>query len=506
MLRNTTTDDDTNVTRNTNIKQKMPLTAILFLITSLSITSASNLNVLLVIVDDLRPALGCYNDPKAFTPNMDRLAERSVLFDKAYAQQALCAPSRNSLLTSRRPDTLGLYDFYSYWRKVAGNFTTLPQHFKSNGYTTASLGKVFHPGASSNGNDDSPYSWSEKPFHPQTDRYKDAPVCGTRSSSPASNLVCPVRVSSMPNSTLPDIETLNAAKAFLSGNRREPFFLAVGFQKPHIPLKYPRRFLKYHPLTKFSVPKNYEWPLNVSSVAYNPWTDLRRRSDVEKLGLECPWEKIPRWSLGEHAEWAKYSNYEVALRVPLLISIPNITFRVNDKFESSDYCRLQSMIVQEPVELLDIFPTVAELANVKISTCPNEISHSRISDLCTEGSSLVPLIKAALTCKSVPWKIGAISQYPRPGLQPSCKPSSDEPRLREIRIMGYTLRTLRYRYTAWVGFSPITKTPDWREIFAEEMYDHKIDQEENINVAYSKRFEREKSELKQTLMTGRTAR
>ncbi|XP_016839229.1 iduronate 2-sulfatase isoform X3 [Nasonia vitripennis] len=470
MLRNTTTDDDTNVTRNTNIKQKMPLTAILFLITSLSITSASNLNVLLVIVDDLRPALGCYNDPKAFTPNMDRLAERSVLFDKAYAQQALCAPSRNSLLTSRRPDTLGLYDFYSYWRKVAGNFTTLPQHFKSNGYTTASLGKVFHPGA---------------------------------------------------------VILIYAQPDLLSQE-------------------------KYHPLTKFSVPKNYEWPLNVSSVAYNPWTDLRRRSDVEKLGLECPWEKIPQdygrriiqsyyaavtyvddlvgdllnelerlhlmnhtvviltsdhgWSLGEHAEWAKYSNYEVALRVPLLISIPNITFRVNDKFESSDYCRLQSMIVQEPVELLDIFPTVAELANVKISTCPNEISHSRISDLCTEGSSLVPLIKAALTCKSVPWKIGAISQYPRPGLQPSCKPSSDEPRLREIRIMGYTLRTLRYRYTAWVGFSPITKTPDWREIFAEEMYDHKIDQEENINVAYSKRFEREKSELKQTLMTGRTAR
>lgn len=136
--------------------------------------------------------------------------------------------------------------------------------------------------------------------------------------------VCPVRVSSMPNSTLPDIETLNAAKAFLrrGSSRREPFFLAVGFQKPHIPLKYPRRFLsnslefslidfvqflllytsiivqkyefaEYHPLNKFAVPKNYEWPLNVSSVAYNPWTDLRRRSDVERLELECPWGKIP---------------------------------------------------------------------------------------------------------------------------------------------------------------------------------------------------------------------
>lgn len=100
--------------------------------------------------------------------------------------------------------------------------------------------------------------------------------------------------------------------------------------------------------------------------------------------------------MGEHAEWAKYSNFEVALRVPLLISIPNITCRANVKFEASEYC----MVIQEPVELLDIFPTVAELAGIPISTCSrSEMPHASISDLCSEGSSLVPLIKAALTYK-----------------------------------------------------------------------------------------------------------
>ncbi|XP_039299359.1 LOW QUALITY PROTEIN: iduronate 2-sulfatase-like [Nilaparvata lugens] len=104
-------------------------------------------NILLIVVNDLRPALGCYNDKNAYTtPHIDELAANSYVFTRAFAQQALCAPSRNSFLTSRRPDSLLLYDFYSYWRHVVGNFTTLPQFFKERGYVTKSIGKVFHPG------------------------------------------------------------------------------------------------------------------------------------------------------------------------------------------------------------------------------------------------------------------------------------------------------------------------------------------------------------------------
>uniref|UniRef100_A0A8C8WUR5 Iduronate 2-sulfatase n=1 Tax=Panthera leo TaxID=9689 RepID=A0A8C8WUR5_PANLE len=104
------------------------------------------LNVLLIIVDDLRPSLGCYGDKAIRSPNIDQLASRSLLFQNAFAQQAVCAPSRVSFLTGRRPDTTRLYDFNSYWRVHAGNFSTIPQYFKENGYVTMSVGKVFHPG------------------------------------------------------------------------------------------------------------------------------------------------------------------------------------------------------------------------------------------------------------------------------------------------------------------------------------------------------------------------
>ncbi|XP_011502081.1 PREDICTED: iduronate 2-sulfatase isoform X2 [Ceratosolen solmsi marchali] len=519
-------------------------------------------NFLLVIVDDLRPALGCYGDRRAHTPNIDRLASEGIRFEKAYAQQALCGPSRNSLLTSRRPDTLGLYDFYSYWREVAGNYTTLPEHLRNNGYTTVSLGKVFHPGASSNYSDDSPYSWSRTPFHPRTDRFKDAPVCSGQRSPPARNLICPVRVSSMPTRTLPDIEILNAAKQFLNSNREEPFFLAVGFQKPHIPLKYPKRYMRFHSLRKFVLPDKYEWPINVSHVAYNSWMDLRRRNDVKKLKLRCPWQKIPKkyarkiirayysavtyiddligqlmnelemlkirkntviiltsdhgWSLGEHAEWAKYSNFEVALRVPLIISIPNLTFKSYDtrnlclvsKAIRSQNCRTKASVdeccddckmIANPVELLDVFPTIAELAGFPVRSCPRKKSDS-IPNLCTEGSSLIPLIEGLLRCQSSSWKNAALSQYPRSTTHPTCTASDDEPRLRDITIMGYTLRTIRYRYTAWVGFSAISKRPDWQEILAEELYDHSVDADENFNIANLDASHRVKSDLKNLLI------
>eukprot|EP00070_Physeter_catodon_P031691 XP_028338585.1 iduronate 2-sulfatase [Physeter catodon] len=134
------------------------------------------LNVLLIIVDDLRPSLGCYGDKLIRSPNMDQLASHSLLFQNAFAQQAVCAPSRVSLLTGRRPDTTRLYDFNSYWRAHSGNFSTIPQYFKENGYVTMSVGKVFHPGVSSNHSDDSPYSWSIPPYHPSSEKYENTKV------------------------------------------------------------------------------------------------------------------------------------------------------------------------------------------------------------------------------------------------------------------------------------------------------------------------------------------
>ncbi|KAL0102455.1 hypothetical protein PUN28_018015 [Cardiocondyla obscurior] len=600
--------------------------ALIYNATIVAVTAITRPNILLIIADDLRTTLGCYGDVNAYTPNIDALAERSIVFTEAFAQQALCAPSRNSFLTSRRPDTLRLYDFYSYWRDVAGNYTTLPEHLKNNGYTTMSVGKVFHPGISSNKSDDSPYSWTEKPFHPYTDRYKNAPVCRMHSQSEAAtNLICPVRVSTMPNKTLPDFETLREARRFIREHKKDskPFFLAVGFQKPHVPFKFPERYLKYHPIQKFKMPKPYRWPKNVSNVAYNPWTDLRWRKDVAGLKLKFPWEKIPDkfakeiiqsyyaavsyidnmigklmhqlqvsmirentiiiltsdhgWALGEHAVWSKYSNFDVAVHVPLIISIPKITSDI-DNYNATDHmtynaqirnngisgnkliskyiilndeeivsntsteyvkkykeassrvyiqrglnksmtnsalhlkkqCRFTNAIV----ELVDIFPTIADLANVPIPICQiNDTNHNRsgskkmfiqkeMSNSCSEGITLLPLIKNTLECQKIPWKKAAFSQYPRPSIQPTFHPNSDKPRLKEINIMGYTLKTNNYRYTAWVPFAHTTYEPNWNIIIAEELYDHRTDRTENWNIAALSKILKTKEYLRALLKAG----
>lgn len=163
-------------------------------------------------------------------------------------QQALCAPSRNSLLTGRRPDTLHLYDFYSYWRDFSGNYTTLPQYLKESGYKTYSFGKIFHPGRSSNFTDDYPFSWSIPPYHPSTEIYKDADVCLDENTHLfAKNIVCPVVTEFQPGKTLPDIQTTDAAIEQIEYHKatqnNTPFFMAVGYHKPHIPLKFPSHYL-----------------------------------------------------------------------------------------------------------------------------------------------------------------------------------------------------------------------------------------------------------------------
>ncbi|XP_037908445.1 iduronate 2-sulfatase isoform X2 [Hermetia illucens] len=474
-------------------------------------------NVVLILADDLRPTIEKYGDQLAITPNLDRFIERSSYFTRAYSQQALCAPSRNSMLTSRRPDTLHLYDFYSYWRTFAGNFTTLPQYFKENGYYTYSVGKIFHPGVSSNFTDDYPFSWSEPTFHPSTERYMNQPVCPDGSGTLRTNLICPVKKFSQPEGTLPDIESKVEAKNFLAAfkNRSQPFFLAVGFHKPHIPFRIPDKYFKLYPQTKFGNSTNWR-QYGVPDVAWNPYTDIRKRHDVKQLDIPFPYGPIPSafgmsikqayyasvsyidnlfgnllsavdlnntivvfasdhgWSLGEHGEWAKYSNFEVALRVPLVVYAPGITPRRIDNI----------------VELVDLFPTLVDLVNLPpIAKC-KRFSKKK---LCTEGNSLLPLLKGL----SARWPDQAFSQYPRPG--PIPRKNSDKPRLPKIRIMGYTVRKTDFRYTIWMRFYPRNFSSDWSQIFGEELYDHRFDSAENENLVDRREFKRIRLELRSLL-------
>lgn len=384
------------------------------------------------------------------------------------------------MLTSRRPDSLRLYDFYSYWRQVVGNFTTLPEYLKGNGYETWSLGKVFHPGASSNITDDYPLSWSSEPFHSPAERFMNKPVCtDIKTGELVKNVVCPVHVRHQPLETLPDIDTIRRAKELLANRTSpiKPMFLAIGLHKPHIPLRFPAHYLNLHDLQKFELPPFDQIPPDLPLVAFNPYTDIRSRADSRTANISFPFGPMPHsfgmhirqayysavsyvddlvgellrsidlsrtvvvltsdhgWSLGDHAEWAKYSNYEIALRVPLIIHDAQLANALPKSRRR----------IANVVELLDLFPTIVELANVP--ALPKCVAHE---DACVEGRSLVGLLRLEEPQNASV----AYSQYPRPSEYP--QDDSDRPRLAHIKFMGYSVRTYQFRYTIWIGFDPRT--------------------------------------------------
>lgn len=534
---------------------------LLLLLAAIDLTAAQNSqnlvahekpkNVLFIILDDFRPAIRAAGDTTAHTPNLDKLVKSSFYFENCFAQvrgneikinknkskthffqQSLCAPSRNSLLTSRRPDTLHLYDFYNYWRQFSGNYTTLPQHLKDSGLHTHSIGKIFHPGMSSNFNDDYPLSWSQPPYHPAAEKYLNRATCRDRRHSrrKVKNLNCPVRLKNQPGRTLADIQTTEEAIRFLKTQRTDPFFLAVGFHKPHIPFQFPKKYLRHHPIHKFKYypPAMSHKPYGMPNVAWNPYTDLRKRNDVRRLNVTAPFGPIPEWfgakirqhyaasvtyvddligrlisyvslkdtaivltsdhgwSLGEHALWAKYSNFEVGLKVPLLIKLPG---------------QRRGVVKSNIVELVDLFPTVVDLLGLEQVKSCNGVSYT----LCTEGKSLTPLLSSS-TARTLISSYGsssstgqgsynpfarmemAFSQYPRPGLYPTMQPNSDRPKLAQIQIMGYSVRLQRFRYTMWVPFNASDFIPDWRVLHAEELYDHWIDPNEKMNLSSRREF------------------
>ena len=503
--------------------------------------------MLLIVIDDLRTSLSCYGDTYALIPSIDDIADRGVIFKNAYAQQALCGPSRTSFLTSRRPDATKTIDVHYYWREHAGNFTTLPQYFREHGYITQSAGKVFHPGIVSGHDDDQSFSWSGEPFHPKTHAYMN--ICPHPDGSTSADLYCPVKVSEQPGATLPDIESTEFAVNWLKNLNAsdKPFFLAVGFHKPHVPFKFPEEFLRLFPLADVPLPRNRHPQVGLPTVAWNPWNDIRRREDVRALNISFPYGPIPDeyaklivrgyyasvtyvdalvgilvdtvrnlapdttialvsdhgWSLGEHGEWAKYSNYDVATKVPFVISVPGESkpkmpmqrmksdnyreyfdqyIRRNEDPERRYSGMKKSYRLHEGmVELLDLFPTLVDLSGIKsIRKCTRRNRFKKST--CTEGNSLACIIYGGKCPTTKHW---AMSQYPRPSIRPSRHPDSDQPRLVETSIMGYSLNDKRFRYTLWLGFDGKSFKPN-STIYGEELYDHSADPAENYNIVQNK--------------------
>ncbi len=432
-------------------------------------------NVLFITIDDLRPALGCYGDEIAVTPNIDRLASRGTVFSRAYCQQAVCCPSRLSLLSGRRPDAIRVWDLRTHFRAAMPDVVTLPQHFKNHGYHTQSLGKIFH-GSGKPSQD--PPSWSVTPRYdvvrdpklryalPENLRGKGL----KRSASESAEV---------PDSTYIDGIVCDAAIATLADLRtkKQPFFLAVGFRKPHLPFCAPKKYWDLYNRDKVPLPTSDKHPQNSPELATRSWRELEPYTDIPNDGpisldkahelrhgyyacvsfvdtlvgrllAELASQKLTNktvvvlwgdhgYHLGEQGLWTKANNYELSTRVPLIISDPR-RVRVGAKTNAL-------------VECVDVYPTLADLCGLD---APDGM----------EGISLGPL----LADSEQPWKRAVFSQFPRARKGSRHRGHGD--------IMGYAVRTDRYRYVEWREW-------DSKQVVARELYDHRSDPQETRNVA-----------------------
>ena len=414
-------------------------------------------NVLMVFVDDLRPALSCYGDPLAKTPNIDRFAATARRFNRAYCNQAVCGPSRASLLTGRLPDNIGVWHNRDLFRERHPGLVTLPQLFKNQGWHAMALGKVF----SGNERELDPKSWSEPEILSRKGwkNYLLREAGGPKKGSPFE--MADVVDDSYTDGKLAGLAIKTLAKL---KQRPQPFFLAVGFFKPHLPFNAPKKYWDLHDPKAFALVGQSERAKGAPGAAYPDQRELGGYQGVPKnervsakqggdlrhgyyacvsyvdaqigrllMALESHGLKDNTivvilgdhgFSLGEAGHWCKKTNFELDTHVPLLIRTPGM--------------KQPGTATEAMVEFVDLFPTLAELTGLSVP-----------ADL--DGRSFAP----SLDNPAAPGRSAVLSQHTRPW-------SPGAP-----KIMGYSLRTKSYRYTRWI---------DWntRKTFAEELYDYSL--------------------------------
>ena len=455
-------------------------------------TPTNRPNVLFIAVDDLRPEFAAYGKDYIKSPNLDRIAKAGVTFQRAYCQQAVCSPTRSSLLTGTRPDTTKVWDLVTHFRDALPNVVTLPQHFMNNGYFVQGMGKIYH------GSLDDPRSWSVPWQTPKAPTYGrpeslafnrgapsepdgDAQKKGgkkkkVKEPTPKNSRGPAFEAGDVPDNYYQDGKVADLAVSTLRdiSRKQEPFFLAVGFVKPHLPFISPKKYWELYDPAKIQLAPNKFRPKDAPDYAILPGGELRNYKDIpegsipddlarqlkhgyyaaisymdaqvgkvldelDRLGLAKNTIVIlwgdHGWKLGEHDAWCKHSTVENDTNVALLLSVPGMK---NAGTKATGI-----------VEFVDIYPTLTELAGLPL---PKHL----------EGLSFKPL----LDNPQRPWKQAAFSQYPRA----SGKSGAGA-------LMGYSMRTERYRFTVWVG------RDDHSKVDAIELYDHQIDPQENINVA-----------------------
>ncbi|HWA99132.1 MAG TPA: sulfatase [Pirellulales bacterium] len=447
-------------------------------------------NVLFIAVDDMRSELGCYGATHVHSPNLDRLAASGVLFTQAYCQQAVCNPSRVSLLTGLRPDTTRVWHLDTEMRTVLPDVVTLPQYFRQHGYRAVAYGKIFH-----NPFPDAP-SWDE-PTHntegvvdyspanvARLAEFKRKMAAAGKTKAAVQRMRGPaMEIQDQPDDNNADGKRTSDALAKLRTLAADeaPFFLAVGYIRPHLPFITPEQYWKLYDRRTLPLAKNAYLPRGAPTVAFGDrslggFYELRDYLDyadapspleqsltesqqrdlrhgyyasvsfidaqigrlldgLEKLRLDrntivVLWSDHG-WKLGEHNGWCKQTNYEIDTRAPLMIRAPG--------------ARANGRPCHALVEFVDVYPTLCELAGLPI---PRALA----------GRSLTPLLADAGS--SV--KDAAFSQFLR--------------RHEGRDYMGYAMRTRRYRYIEWLDAMT-------GKLVVRELYDHTVDPDENENRA-----------------------
>jgi iduronate 2-sulfatase len=421
---------------------------------------AGKKNVLIFFIDDLRTELGCYGTDYIKSPHIDKFASQGVLFERAYCQQALCAPSRISMMAGQYPDSTGIYDLFTPLRKKIPDVMTMPRYFKEHGYVTASYGKVYHHHSDDRAN------WSDLPDAPgniyadpellasiklRTETAEKKGLTGlalwAESRGPATEAV------EVSDDEYRDGAVARQAIESLRQHHDRPFFMCVGFAKPHLPFAAPKRYWDLYEREQFSVP-NRELPAGAPKLAFTVWGELRGYSDIPSTGglddektrelkhgyaacvsyMDAQVGKVLAeldrlglrentivvlwgdhgYKLGDYGLWCKHTNLELDTRVPLIISAPGLERGKHSK---------------ALVEIVDLFPTLARLTGGEApESCDGQSLETLMHD---PGQAFRPY---------------ALSQYPRG------------------KVMGYSLRTDRWRYTEWIN-------SETKAIVAQELYD-----------------------------------
>ena len=487
------------------------------LISELTAGAHAASNVLFLVIDDLRPELNCYGSNHIQSPNIDAFAKTAMRFDRAYCQQAVCNPSRSSLMTGLRPETIEVTGNHVHFREALPDVVTLPQHFKNNGYHAQAIGKIYHgflpEGSSKTVWDtigDSP-SWSVPatrfgPRYYYTEAgMRDAKEAYIKMYAPSNpgpmdwtqKLVFGPMTEAPPvnDDVLFDGKVATSAIAALRERAErpdEPFFLAVGFIKPHTPFVAPKRYWDLYDASEIELAVDTTLPTDAPRFAGHRSGELRRYTDQPKSGpfseenqrhlkhgyyacISYVDAQVGRvlneldrlglrestivvlfsdhgWHLGEHGLWGKTTNYERDARVPLIVRAPGMTS--------------QGRETPALVELIDLYPSLSELAGITIPTY-------------LQGRSFVPLLRDP----DLDWKPEVLTQFPRGG-------NADEGGTN----MGYSLRTERWRYIEWVKRAT-------GAVIARELYDEQQDSNETVNLAGDSEYSKICEDLSARLRT-----